>query len=249
MVELLKIYALTKRNIKLRYKNSIIGFFWGFLKPFLYLLVFILIFSSQFLSLENYILYVTSGLIIWFYFSNVAGQVIQSVISSADLIKSIQIPSIYFPIAELTTEFFNLCLMFIVFLILMYPFGIHYNLKILLFIPALILFSLFTLGFSLVLSALNVFLRDVGILWNTILPAFFYITPVAYPISLIPLKYQLIVKLNPVYYFIELFRHIVYYPDAPSLKLWTGALVGGITSFIIGYLVFKKLSRFFISCI
>ncbi len=249
MSELLKIYALTKRNIKLRYKNSVIGFFWGFLKPFLYLLVFILIFSTQFSSLGNYVLYVTSGLIIWFYFSNVAGQIIQSIISSADLIKSIKIPPIYFPIAELTSELFNLCLMFIVFLLVMYPFGITYSFKLFLFFPAVILFSLFTLGFSLILSGINVFLRDVGILWNTILPAFFYVTPVAYPMSLIPLKYQFIVKMNPVYYFIELFRHIVYYPDGPSYKLWTGALISGIISFAIGYFIFQKLSRYFISCI
>ena len=111
-----RIYALSKRNVILRYKNSLVGFFWGFFKPLLYLLIFIVIFASQFPSVNNYILYATSGLIFWFFFSNVTNQAIGTIVGSAGLIKSLNIPVIFFPLSELIGELFNFFLTLIVFL-------------------------------------------------------------------------------------------------------------------------------------
>src|ERR1700743_2730072 len=110
MQNLSRIYALSKRNVILRYKSSLIGFFWGFFKPLLYLFIFIVIFSSQFASVNNYVLYATSGLIFWFFFANVTNQSIANIIGSAGIIKSLNIPSIFFPLSDMISELFNLML-------------------------------------------------------------------------------------------------------------------------------------------
>ena len=244
-----RIYALSKRNVILRYKNSLVGFFWGFFKPLLYLLIFIVIFASQFPSVNNYILYATSGLIFWFFFSNVTNQAIGTIVGSAGLIKSLNIPVMFFPISELIGELFNFFLTLVVFLIVMYWFGITYSFRLFLIVPCAILFSVFTLGVILLLSSLNVFFRDINIIWGTVQPALFYITPIAYPESLLKGQHAFIIKCNPIYYFIKLGRGIFNDPVAPSAHLWSYCIVIATIMFFIGAFVFNKLKNQFISTI
>lgn len=249
MQTITKLYALSKRNVILRYKNSIIGFFWGFIKPLLYLLIFIVVFSSQFSSTKNYVLYATSGLIGWFFFSNVTAQSIAAIVNSAGLIKSVKLPVILFPFSELVSELFNFLLTIFVFLIVMYWFGITYSIQLFALIPAALLFAAFSLGVILCLSALNVFFRDIGILWNTLLPALFYLTPIAYPEKLIPEKFKLVITINPIYQFIRCFRTILYESSLPAREIWVQCGVLSGASLIVGLLVFNRLKNQFISTI
>ncbi|MBK8685994.1 MAG: hypothetical protein IPN26_14030 [Bacteroidetes bacterium] len=87
------------------------GFIWGFIKPLLYLFIFIIIFSAQFTSISNYVLYTTSGLIFWFFFANMTSQGAYSIIASSGIIKSLKLQTILFPLAEGMSELFNLCFM------------------------------------------------------------------------------------------------------------------------------------------
>lgn len=249
MQTIARLYALSKRNIILRYKNSFAGFLWGFLKPLLYLMIFIVIFSSQFPSVSNYVLYATSGLIFWFFFSNVSSQSVQNIVSSAGLIKSINLPAILFPLSEMLSELFNFLLTLAVFLVVMHWFGIQYGLQLLLIIPCLVLFGAFCLGITLTLSSVNVFLRDAGILWNTIQPAIFYMTPIAYPEGMIPERFSFVVRFNPVYTFIKLGRSVFYDTQAPSSGLWLHCFCLAVFSFTLGLFVFNKLKNQFISAI
>jgi ABC-2 type transport system permease protein len=225
------------------------GFCWGFLKPLLYLLIFIIIFSTQFNSLNNYVLYATSGLIFWFFFVNATNQSIANIVGSSGLIKSLNIPVIIFPLSELISEIFNLLLMMLVFMVLMHWFGMVYSLKLLLLAPAILLFCIFSFGVMLVLSSLNVFFRDVGILWSTLQPALFYLTPIAYPESLIPARYTLIIKCNPIYYFLSLCRSIIYDGNPPSPRLWWLCIVIASVACCLGFFVFNKLKNQFIAAI
>ncbi len=221
------------------------GFFWGFIKPLLYLLIFIPIFKAN-SKIENYTLYVSSGLILWFFFSNVTGQAIGSVVGSAGILKSLSIPAYFFPLSETISELFNLFLTIIIFLIAMYWFGIVYSARMLLIVPCVLLFFLFTLGLNLLLCSMNVFFRDIGIIWGTIQPALFFLTPIAYNID--P-KYKLITECNPIYYFIKLGRSIFYDTVAPPMYLWCECIVIAAVMFGIGYIVFKALKNQFISAI
>ncbi len=244
-----QLYALSKRNIILRYKNSFAGFLWGFFKPLLYLLIFIVIFSAQFMSVSNYVLFATSGLIVWFFFSNVTTQSVQNIVSSAGLIKAIRLPAVLFPLSEMMSELFNLCLSLLVYFVIMYWFGMTYNMSSLFLVPAVLLFAVFTFGLTLLLSSLNVFFRDIGILWSTIQPAIFYMTPIAYPEEMIPDRFRLVIEANPVYYFIRLCRTVLYEAQIPDLTLWISCIAIAFSMLTVGVLVFRKLQNQFISAI
>ncbi len=248
MQNITRIYALSKRNVILRYKNSLVGFFWGFFKPLLYLLIFIVIFQQN-SGVHNYILFVTSGLILWFFFSNVTGQSVGSIVGSAGLLKALNIPAYFFPLSETISELFNLLLTILVFFIIMYWCGIIYSATLLLIFPCVILFAIFALGLNLLLCSVNVFFRDIGIIWGTIQPAIFFLTPIGYSTHSIPEKYHLIIKCNPVYYFIQLGRSILYDPAMQSWHLWRNCIIISLGMYAIGAFVFNRLKNQFISAI
>ena len=248
MQNITRIYALSKRNVILRYKNSLVGFFWGFFKPLLYLLILVVIFSAV-TNIPHYVLFATSGLVLWFFFANVTNQSVSNIVSSAGLLKSLNIPPLLFPLSEMLSELFNLLLTIFVFVIVMHWYGMVYSMQLLLIIPCILLFAIFTLGLNLLLSSVNVFFRDIGIIWSTIQPALFYLTPIAYQESMIPAKYKLVFKCNPIYYYIKLGRDIFYDPVAPPLRLWCICVIIAFTMYIIGQFVFNKLKNQFISAI
>ncbi|NNF02482.1 MAG: ABC transporter permease, partial [Bacteroidia bacterium] len=238
---------LATRNLKLKYKNSTLGFFWSLLTPLLYLIIFTIIFSQAFPNIENYPLFALTGLVFWTFFANASNQVVQSVVASAGILKSVNVPTIIFPVSNLIAELFNLMLSFIPFVVLMYFFGFRPAIETIFIIPFLIMFSMFTLGFSLIICTFNVFYRDIGILWNTLLPALFYFTPIAYSAKLIPEKYVWALKFNPLFHFINMVRDILYYNSWPSLDLLAIVASLSIVFFIAGLWVFRKLERGFIS--
>ena len=206
-------------------------------------------FSQGFGSMENYVLFSLSGLVLWFFFSNVTGQSVGSIVGSSGLLKAINIPAYFFPLSEIISELFNLFLTIIVFLIMMNWFGIVYSPRLLLIIPCLLLFAMFSYGLNLILCSVNVFFRDVGIIWGTIQPALFYLTPIAYPETMIPKKYELVIKSNPIYYFIKLGRGIFYENITPSLHSWYVCMFISFTTLTIGLIVFSRLKNQFISAI
>jgi len=244
-----RIYALSKRNVILRYKNSLVGFLWGFMKPLIYLLIFIVMFSQSFPSVENYILFALSGLILWFFFSNVTSQSVGSIVGSAGLLKAINIPSYFFPLSEVLSELFNLLLTIVVFLVMMNWFGIVYSMKLFLILPLVLLFALFAYGLNLILSSINVFFRDIGIIWGTVQPALFYLTPIAYPENMIPEKYKLVIKLNPIYYFVKVGRTIFYDTFSPSAHAWNVCIMISFVTLGVGLLIYSRLKNQFISAI
>ncbi|MEM9022459.1 MAG: ABC transporter permease [Bacteroidota bacterium] len=168
-------------------------------------------------------------------------------IESSAILKSINIPSIVFPISSMASGVINLLLSLIPFTILMYFFGFQLGWVTLLVLPALVLFGLFTLGICLFMCAINVYFRDIGILWSSLTPAMFYFTPIVYAPELVPEQYRWALKFNPIYHFMEIFRDILYYNQLPSGKAL--AITGGLTviALILGSWTFRKLERGFIS--
>lgn len=249
MQNITKIYALSKRNVILRYKNSLIGFFWGFIKPLIYLLIFMVMFSQNFPSVTNYVLFALSGLILWFFFSNATSQSVGSIVGSSGLIKALNIPSYFFPLSEMLSELFNLLLTIVVFLILMKWFGIVYSFRLFLIVPIVLLFAMFTYGLNLILCSVNVFFRDVGIIWGTIQPALFYLTPIAYPESMIGEKYKLVIKCNPIYYYLKVGRTVFYENQVPSAHAWGVCFMIAVVTLSLGLFVFGRLRNQFISAI
>ncbi len=241
------IVALATKTIKLRYKNSIFGYLWSMMNPMIYLMIFTFVFGHVFSEIDRYPLYALTGLIFWIFFSTTTIQIIESIINSSGVLKSINVPTIAFPLAAQLASLISLFLSLIPFFILMLVFGLKLGWETLLFFPILILYTCFTFGASLVLTSFNVYFRDMQLAWSSFMPAVFYATPIAYTASLIPEKFLWIIKLNPLYHFVQALREVLYYNQVPSLS--TFALltsIGGIM-LLLGLFVFNKLERGFVS--
>lgn len=241
------ILFLIYKNLQLKYKHSALGFLWSLLHPFLYLLIFLAIFSTAFPSIENYPLYCLSGLVFWIYFSGGTNQLCIVFIKNAHLIKALNVPKTIYPLTELGSELVSFLLGLIPFMIIMYFMGLQMTWNLLYLIPVILLFSVFIFALGLILASLNVFFRDVGILWNTINPALFYLSPIAYSYNIVPEQFKFIVKYNPLYHFLEIVRNVLYDGTAPSMHyIGRCLLITGVAS-VLAFLIYRKTRNGFIS--
>ena len=241
------LYFLIYKNLQLKYKHSTLGFVWSVLHPLFYLAIFIAVFSKAFPSLPNYPLFVLSGLIFWIYFSGSTNQLCQVFIRHTHLIKSQNVPVYMYPIAEQISELFSFSIGLVVFIVLMAFFGMHITPVLLCIIPVILLFSFFSYSVGIILGSLNVFFRDVNILWNTLNPALFYLSPIAYSYDILPGKYHFIATINPLSYFFAIIRDILYTGNLPGLRnTFIACLITGFTSLIAGF-IFRKTKNGFVS--
>ena len=241
------VFVVAWKNVKLRYKNSFFGFLWSLLNPLLFLAIFTFIFSQAFPDIENYPLFALTALIFWAFFSTTSNHILGSVVENASVLRSVYVPPIVFPLSQLIAGLINLLISFIPFGVIMYFLGFDAKWVNLLVIPCTILFALFTFGFSVSICAFNVYFRDMGMLWNSLQPALFYFTPIAYSSTLVPENMRWVMKFNPLYHFVELFRTVLYHGAVPSERqiLITGLLT--VFMLITGWIVFSKLKRGFIA--
>lgn len=239
--------AVAWRNVRLRYKSSLLGFVWTLLNPLLFLLIFLAIFSEAFPQVPNYPVFALSGLIFWSFFATTSAHIMGALVENAAVLRSLAVPPIVFPLGQLLAGLFNLCMSFIPFAVILHLFGREPHLSDLLVLPIILCFAALIMGLSLSLAALNVYFRDIGLLWNALLPAFFYITPIAYPPDLIPDRLKWIAELNPLYHFIAAFRTVLVEGLAPALETWV-ILVGlAVLASLIGSFIYKVLRPGFIA--
>ncbi len=243
------VFALSWANIKVRYKSSILGIFWSLITPLLFLGIFVFIFSQAFSEIDNYPLFALSGLVFWNFFSTATSQIIGSVIGGGGVLKSIPVPPIIFPVSSLLAALFNLCFSLIPFSILMLLFGQRPSWNLVALIPIIVLYACFALGISLMLAALNVYMRDVLMLWSSLIPGMLYCTPIAYPVGLIPDKWQWLMNFNPLFHYISAIRSVLYYSSLPSLNEWSIIFSITLVSLALGIGVFQKLQCNFISAL
>ena len=242
-------YIISWKNIKVRYKSSVLGIVWSLATPLIFLLIFVFIFSKAFSEIENYPLFALSGLIFWNFFATSTSQIIGSVVEAGGILKSIPVPPILFPLSSLMAAVFNLLISLIPFSALMVVFGNVPDTSSFLLIPIIFLYACFILGVSMVMAALNVYLRDIGMLWSSLLPAILYLTPIAYPVTLIPERWRWLMNFNPLFHYISSIRSILYSSVAPSTSAFVLMLVISSLSLSVGIGVFKKIERNFISAI
>lgn len=232
---------LVANSIKTRYKRSSLGVLWTLLNPLLSTLVLTIAFSQLFrFEVENYAIYLLVGFLFWNFFSQTTMQSMNTLIWGSSLLKRIYIPRTIFAISVMGNGLINYLLALIplalVMLAMRHPFT-----PALLWLPlALLLAAMFTLGLSLFLSTLAVFFVDVVDMYGIFLTVLFYLTPIIYPISIVPERFAPLVRLNPLTSILELFRSILYEGQSPSLEAWGIAAGLAVVSLLVGWLVFTK---------
>lgn len=239
--------AVAWRNVRLRYKSSLLGFLWTLLNPLLFLLIFLLIFSEAFPQVQNYPVFALSGLIFWSFFSTSSAHIMGALVENAAVLRSLAVPPLVFPLAQLLAGLFNLGMSFIPFAFILHAFGWAPHATDLLVLPIVVLFAGFIFGISLALCALNVYFRDIGLLWNALLPALFYITPIAYPPELVPDRLRWVAEVNPLYHFIGAFREVLYQGGVPPGGSWVVLMGLSVLSGLLGWGLYRNLRRGFIA--
>ena len=241
------INELVIRDIKVKYKKSILGLLWTLLNPLLTMLVLTVVFSNLFrFDIENYPLYLITGQVIFNFFSEATNLAMMSINDNAQLIKKVYIPKYIFPISKCMSSFVNLIFSLIAVLALIVFMKISINGSIVISIISLLYILIFAVGIGLILATINTFFRDTQHLYGVILTAWMYLTPIFYPVNIIPKKFEWMIAMNPLFYIIQHFRASVMYGVVPSLKLNLICLANAVIVFIIGLWIFYKSQDKFI---
>ncbi len=237
------IWIIAKTDFKLRYNNSILGYIWSLLKPLLLLGVLYLVFSIFMdIGVPNYQLYLLWGIILWNFFSEGTMAGVHALSSKVNIVKKIYFPRILLVIASTSTAFLSLLVSMVVFYIFMIFSGVELSYHAFTFIPVIGLMYGLILGFSLLLSALHIKFRDIDQIWEVLLQAGFWLSPIIYPLSRVPEKYQHYLLLNPITGIIQYSRRAIIEHDFPAINGTTYILIWTIAVLIIGFCVFKWLS-------
>lgn len=235
------IESLVARELKARYRGSVLGFLWTFLNPLLLMLVYSLVFTIYMrFEMEDYGAFMFSGLLPWLWFASSLGAGATSVVASGSLITKAMFPPIVLPVAAVFSSFWNfifsLPMLFLIFLIMGVKVGVA-----LVALPLIVAVQfVLCLGFGLLLAALNVQFRDVEHLLANILTFWFFLCPVLYPISKVPEKLHFVALANLMGALITAYQDVLFYHRFPRWDLIGGVLVVAIGILLLGEWVFRR---------
>jgi ABC-type polysaccharide/polyol phosphate export permease len=241
------IWALSLKDLKIRYKRSVLGFLWALLNPALLMVVLTVVFSTILTwNIPHYAVFLLSVLLPWTFFSQSLSYAAESIVSNGELIKRVSVPKIVFPVAVVVSNMINFLLSIIPLILIVLALG-HPLRWTWLYLPVpLIALTIFTLGVTFFFAAANVYYRDVAHILQILLQILFYISPIIFSIDFFPEKYRWLLKLNPLVYFLNGFRMSVYYGQLPR---WTSVAASFVCAFIslaLGLAVFRKYQNDFV---
>lgn len=241
------IKQLVKRDFKVRYKRSVLGVFWSFLNPLLMMIVQYVVFSQLFKSdIDNYPVYLLSGTVIFNFFNEGVGLALTSIVGNASLITKVYIPKYIYPVTRVFSSGINLLMSLIPLTIAALITGESVTRAYLMLPYILICVMIFTIGFGMALAAGMTFFRDVQFLWGVLSMLWMYLTPLFYPISIVPQQVRWFVLNNPMYYFVNAFRTIILEGVTPRPIVFCQCTVVALVMLTIGSLIFKKTQDKFI---
>jgi homopolymeric O-antigen transport system permease protein len=234
------IQNLVTQELRVRYQRSLLGFFWTLLNPLLMMATLSCVFSNLFHSIDNYTLYLFAGMVPWGFLSGSVNECALCIIANEGLIRKIYVPKLVFPLARVLINLVTLVLSLASLFLLLWPLGARLSPAMVLLPLAIMLFAAFTLGLSLAVATANTFYRDCGHLVAVFLQAWYFATPILYRAEDFPAGSLWRFRLNPAYYFIELFHDIVFAGRWPQVSSLLFACAIAVASLGIGYAIFKS---------
>lgn len=242
------LWAFTLKEIKIRYKQTILGVGWAILQPAALTLIFTIIFGI-FLKVHSgnipYPIFAYSALLPWTFFSTAVSFGALSVVNNGGLVTKVYFPREVMPISAVGAAFFDFLMASLIFILMIIFYKISVNLNILylfVIVPAILLF---TTGVSLILSTVNVLYRDVRFVVPLILQIWLYASPVIYSFDQVPSKYKGLVAINPLVGLVQGFRDVTILGKIPDFGTLSFSTITSLVIFILGYWFFKKKERIF----
>jgi ABC-type polysaccharide/polyol phosphate export permease len=225
-------------ELEQRYRRSIIGFFWTLLNPLLTMAITATVFSLIWrMNIRSFAVYIFSGIVPFTFISAAITRSGISIIAAEDYLKKIYVPKFLFPLVTVTSETVNFVFSLVALFILGVLLKMHVGWAIVLLPAAIGLTFLFSLGIGLILSVATVYVRDLSHITSVLLSALFYLVPIIYPIDFIPEAYRGYFWYNPFFYFINLFRRLIYENVFPSAFEWIVPLGLSLCVVVIGQVV------------
>jgi ABC-2 type transport system permease protein/lipopolysaccharide transport system permease protein len=231
------IQNMVVQELRVRYQRSVLGFFWTLVHPILMMTTLTIVFSQLFkTSMQNYAIFLFSGMVPWNFLSGSLNECAFSIISNEGLIRKIFLPKLVFPLTRVLINLTTFVLSLVALFILLKPMGARFTPQLLLLPLVIVLFTAFTFGLGLIVATTNTFFRDCGHLVTVFLQAWYFATPIIYNSSTIP---PWRCWSNPAFPFIRLFQLILFEGQWPDLTLYLAAAGIATASLGIGYVAFK----------
>lgn len=251
------LYYLVVRELRARYKNSVLGFLWSLLNPLLMMLVFTAVFSllNPNSSVERPAIYILCGLLPWNYFSAGVMTSIGSIVGNSNLVKKAYFPREVLPISSVLAQLVNFLLAFVVLFVLLLIFQTNFSPRLWMLPFVIVLQTSFIIGVALLLSAVNVYYRDTMMIMDVVILAWFFLTPVFYPLDILPRSYEwfglewnvhrLMYILNPMASLINTYRDLLYLGAYTEWDFLLRTAVTSVGMMLVGYWLFIRLSGSF----
>jgi lipopolysaccharide transport system permease protein len=251
------IYNLVLRELKARYKNSVLGFVWSLLNPLAMMIVFTIVFGVLWPngSIEKYPLFLLCGLLPWNFFSNSVMGSINSIVDNGNLVKKVYFPRETLPIATVLANLVNFLLAFIVLFGVLIVFRANFSPWLWLLPVVILIQTCFTLGIAFFLSTVNVFYRDTMMIMDVVMLAWFFLTPIFYTVELVPATLEIgtlvidlrrwLYILNPMASIINMYRDLLYWGYRTDLDFFLRTAVTALAVLAAGYWFFNRYSNRF----
>ena len=238
---------LVSRDVKVKYRRSILGVLWTLLNPLLMMTVLSIVFSNLFkFDIENFPLYLLCGQVIFNFFNDATTNAMSAIIGSASLIKKVYVPKYVFVMSRVCSSLINLMSSCAALFLIMIGMHAELHWTMLLSVVPLFLLVVLALGIGLILATIAVKYRDVLHLYSVLMAVLMYLTPVIYPMSILPEWLKPIVLLNPLTNILQMFRGVMMYNSLPGIKSILIAAVECVVMLVIGLYVFYKRQDSFI---
>lgn len=236
------LFLMVKRDFVARYRRSILGILWSLLNPLMTMLVLTMIFSTFFrFGIENFPVYLLSGQLMFNFFSESTNAAMVSITGGAGTIKKVYVPKYIFPVARVLGGSVNLVFSFIAFLfVVLVTQASFYWTMLLLPIPMLYLLA-FSLGVGMLLSAVAVFFRDVTYLYGVALTLVMFLTPIFYPVEILPDRVYHLIHLNPMFHYVSYFRELALHGTIPNL--WSNIICIGFALAALALGAYVKITQ------
>lgn len=240
---------LVARDIKIKYRRSVLGVFWTLLNPLCMMVILSIVFSNLFkFDIENFPLYILSGQVVFNFYSDATSGGMSAIIGSAPLIKKVYVPKYLFVISRVFSSFINLLASFTALLMVMVATRAELHWSAFLAPLPLLLLVLFSLGVGLILAAVTVKFRDIMHLYSVFVTALLYLTPVIYPMSILPSWLHKIVMLNPLTNILMMLRDVMLNNTVFSMGSLAVAVIEAALSLGIGlYVFYRNQDKFILS--
>lgn len=238
---------LVKRDFKQKYKCTVLGMGWSILSPLLTLLVMNVVFSHFFgRGMKHYTIYLFCGNLLFSYFKESTKNGMSSLMGNAGIFSKINVPKYMFLLSKNVSSFINFCLVLVVFFAFCIADKVDFGIHFFTLLYPIVCLVVFNIGLGFILSALYVFYRDIGYLYDVFTLLLMYLSAIFYRVDIMPAKYQLMFLLNPVYVYINYFREIILEGRIPTLEYNVLCAFYAISTILIGVWLYKKYNYKFL---